>query len=398
MGLLLLFYGILFIQYDYRAPKRHFSDFHMMYTAGARFLNGEPIYTFEGDVSYFKYPPFFAFFMGPIASLPERQAARLWCFLNLLFLSVLSVTLRILLPPLASEKVPWLYALAGVASFRILLENLHGGQANLFMLTLLWSAILCFSKGRDLLGGFFFAFSMLTKYLTVLFVPVFLLERRFRFLGWTILFLLILTLLPSFSVGLRENANLLIEGTSFLFKSSLDDISITTPPNQSLLALLGRLFYGESPVGFHLLDLSRKELFLLYGGVCLFLYMVCLSALPGRETEPFSPGRLSTYACLSLCMSLFNPNAWRNAFLPISVSYLVLFHYLLKEKGKDSVILGLVTASFFLISLSSEFFVQEKGVKLTDLYSAVTGGTLCLFAALLKLRFFPKQKQTEGVS
>ncbi|MFH1857630.1 MAG: glycosyltransferase family 87 protein [Candidatus Omnitrophota bacterium] len=379
---------LLFLQYDHRAPKRNFSDFHVTYTTGLRFLKGEPIYTYEGGLSYFKYPPFYAFFMGPFSMLSERNAARLWHVLNLFFLCFLFVTVTKMLPRLEPSKRPVLYLLAGIASFRILLENLHEGQANLFMLALLWCAIYHIAKGKNVFGGFLFAFSILTKYLSVLFVPVFLLEKRYRAVAWTLVFLVLLSFLPAAVVGFSKNAELLRECRNFLFESSLDNNSISTPPNQSLLASLSRLFYGQSDYGFYLLRLDRKELFALFFILSSLIYLVCLVSVKGKGRGPFS--QLAAYGMLCLAMSLFNPNAWRNAFLPICVPYLVLFAYLFKVRWRDRGVLILTLLSFCFISLTSEFFVQEKGVKVTDFYSTLTLGAFCLFAALLKVRFIPR--------
>lgn len=379
-----------FLQYDHRAPKRNFSDFHVTYTTGKRFLAGEPIYVFNTGVSYFKYPPLYAFFMGPFSLLPERNAARLWHLLNLLFLCVLFGTVGRLLPGLEASRRPILYLFSGIASFRIILENLHEGQANLFMLTLLWGALYLFSKGKDLPGGFLFAFSILTKYFAVLFVPVLFLERRFKALFWTGVFLALLTALPATVVGFQRNLELLKECRAFLFESSLDEYSITTPPNQSLLACLNRWVYGKSSYGFHLLSLTRSQTFILYLSLSALLYAACLLLAWKARGKTDSFRRLAAFGAVSLCMSLFNPNAWRNAFLPLSVAYLVVIGYLLRVRWRDGATLAFLLLSFCLISLTSEFIVQEKGVKVTDLYSSITLGTFFLLGSLFKLGIRPK--------
>ena len=392
----LLCLGVIsFLQYDYRAPKRNFSDFHVTYTTGGRFLKGEPIYTFEKGVSYFKYPPFYAFFMGPFSMLSERNAARFWHLLNLFFLCALFVGIRRLLPDVGERHRPFLYLFAGIASFRIILENLHGGQANLFMLTLLWGAITFISKGKDLPGGFLLAFSILTKYFTILFVPLFLLQRKFRAVAWTMVFLFFLTLLPASVVGIEKNFELLQECRIFLFESSLDNNSISTPPNQSLLAFLNRLVYRDSDYGFYFLKLTRSQSFALYLSLSAFLYLICLAGMVNVKEKGNSFQLMSIYGLVCLCMSLVNPNAWRNAFLPICVAYLVLFAYLFHVRWRDRTVLILTVLSFCLISLTSEFIVQERGVKVTDLYSTVTLGSLFLYGALLKLRFFPMRDLSE---
>ena len=123
---------------------------------------------------------------------------------------------------------------------------------------------------------------------------------------------------------------------------------------------------------------------MLYFLAAVLLYGICL--IPFLKGEVGMKQKAASYGMICLCMSLFNPNAWRNAFLPTSAAYFILFAFLSKEKWKDRTAIALAGISFALISLTSEALLGEKGVKAADLYSVVTFGALFLFAALLRLR------------
>ena len=47
ISMLLLIFTGAFVQYQTRAPKRNFSDFHVPYTVGGKLLDGEEIYSYK---------------------------------------------------------------------------------------------------------------------------------------------------------------------------------------------------------------------------------------------------------------------------------------------------------------------------------------------------------------
>ncbi len=91
-AVLLLVFGIFFARYDRRAQKRNYGDFHGFYVSGQKFLAGQEIYyktVPEEGIPTFKHPPSFAFLMGLLSFLNEKNAARLWFAIN--FVLVLAI-------------------------------------------------------------------------------------------------------------------------------------------------------------------------------------------------------------------------------------------------------------------------------------------------------------------
>ncbi|MCX5707300.1 MAG: hypothetical protein NTW13_06610, partial [Candidatus Omnitrophica bacterium] len=74
----------LFIHYQFRAPKRDFSDFRVYYNAGKDILSGKNIYVrYSEEITPFKYSPVFAVFMSAFAVFDKRIAASLFFLVNL---------------------------------------------------------------------------------------------------------------------------------------------------------------------------------------------------------------------------------------------------------------------------------------------------------------------------
>ncbi|MCM8798740.1 MAG: DUF2029 domain-containing protein, partial [Candidatus Omnitrophica bacterium] len=228
------------------------------------------------------------------------------------------------------------------------------------------------------LASFFIALSIMTKYMTILFLPWFLLRKRFRLLIKVAFFMLIFNLIPAIPLGWENNWVLLKEGVSFLFKSSLDNYSLTCYPNQSLLASLNRFFSQESFYKVNLLYLPQEKVNLIFVIIAIFLYLFAL--IPGRKIA-------YDFSLISICISLFNPNSWRYFYIWLLPSYMSLFYYLIKEKIKDKWVLSFVVISFIFCSLPSQEIVGEKLADFFEMYSCVTIGALFLFFSLFHLKF-----------
>lgn len=371
------------LRYNLRASKRSYSDFHVIYITGKRFLRNEAIYTFEGDVSYYKYTPFYAFLLAPLSSLEESNAALLWHLLNWLFLILIFYYgLRIIAPNPKRTKI--IYLLTFITSLRFILENLDQGQANIFMLSLTLLGLYCFLTKKETLSAFYLALASLTKYFPLLFLPYFLIKRHYRVSLKFFLFVLLLYFSPLALTGLSKMLHLTQENISFLFKSSLDDYSITCYPNQSLLACLRRLFTNNIWYQAQIYPLSDKSVNYIYFGLIALLYMF---ALHPKAQEPVNFCLLFTFFALA------NPNAWKNFFLLLLLPNMLIIHYLLKTK--DKMVFSLFLLSFIFGSLTSEFFVYSWAKDWFEIHSFVTYSALLIYLALLKIKYlansFPKR-------
>ncbi|MCM8783411.1 MAG: DUF2029 domain-containing protein [Candidatus Omnitrophica bacterium] len=356
----------------------------MLYHAGKRFVEREPIYTFEGGISYYKYPPFYAFLISFLARLSERTAASVWFLANILFFLLLIYTLKELIIENKDEFKAYtlFYFFSVITSLRFITGNFHQGQSNILMMCLFFLGLYFFDKNRENLASFLIAFSIMIKYMTVLFLPWFLLRKKLRFLTKVIVFIIIFNLIPAIFLGWKTNWTLLKEGTCFLFKSSLDNYSLTCYPNQSLLACLNRFFSQESFYKVNLLYLPQKTVNIIFIVVAMILYL--LAIIPGRKI-------MYDFSLISICIALFNPNSWRYFYIWLLPSYMILIYYLIKAEVKNKWILVSIIISFVCCSLFSEEIIGGKLADIFEIYSCVTIGALFLFLSLLRLKFLNKE-------
>jgi hypothetical protein len=363
------------IRYEKRAIKRKFSDFHVVYITGKRFLNHEEIYTFKGNVSYFKYPPFYAFLLSPLSIPQEKYAALVWYLLNWLFL-ILSFYYGIRLIDKNPIKIKPIYFLTFIASFRFILENLDQGQANILMMCLTTLGLYCFSIKKENLSALYLSVATLTKYFPILFLPYFLFKKKFKFSFKIILFLIILYFIPALAIGWHNMLILAKKNILFLFKSSLDKYSITCFPNQSLLAFLMRLFSKNQWYPTQFFILPDNIIYLIFISLSIFLYIIAI--YPKNK-------HIINYSSIFLCFSLLNPNAWKNFFLFMFFPNMLIIYYLLNW-GKNRIILSLFLLSFIFSSLTSEFFVYRWAKDWFEIHSFVTVGAILLFLVLIKIK------------
>ncbi|MCM8778427.1 MAG: DUF2029 domain-containing protein [Candidatus Omnitrophica bacterium] len=378
--LVIILFVIFFLQYQQRAPKRNFSDFHMLYHTAKRFLYREPIYTFVGEIAYYKYTPFYAFLISFLAKFSERTAASIWFLANILFFLFLVYALKELIIEDKDKFKAYtlFYFLSIISCLRFIIGNFHQGQSNILMMCLLLGGLFFLEKNRENLASFFIAFSIMVKYMTLLFLPWLLLRRKFSLLIKVLIFILIFNLIPALSWGWKANGELLKQGIAFLFKSSLDNYSLTCYPNQSLLACLNRFFSRESFYKVNIFYLPQEKVNFIFAVLAILLYS--LAIIPGRKIA-------YDFSLISICVAFFNPNAWRYFYIWLLPAYMSLFYYLIKDKFKEKWILILVAISFIFCSLPSEEIMGEKLSDILEIYSFVTLGALFLFLTLLRLKF-----------
>src|SRR5207248_11454769 len=94
-----------------------------------------------------------------------------WCF-------------RMACPP--GRRIPfWAEGLIILLSFRPILSDLHHGNNNLLILSLVVASLAAWRKGYDVLAGLALALAVTYKVTPALFVPYFLYKRSWRGAGAT---------------------------------------------------------------------------------------------------------------------------------------------------------------------------------------------------------------------
>ncbi len=179
------------------------SDFDDFWLTGRHFLETGQIVETYGVHNYL---PFFMIFMVPFCLLPLKAACVVF---NLLALGGFALSVRMIdawpAPDAAHRRLriaaPVLMSLAYVWGTVVM------GQMALFTLTMLVVAWHAVETRRDALGGFWLALAISTKVYPVILVPWFVLKRKWRLLGGTVVSLAAMNILATgLAMGVAESA------------------------------------------------------------------------------------------------------------------------------------------------------------------------------------------------
>jgi len=392
--MIIIFLFIAFLgRYQYKMPKRHFADFHVYYYTAQKMAEKENIYDDQAycsdGVANFKYPPIAGLVFYPLGFLEERSAAIVWYTINFILILLFFhwASRVIFVRPFNNKNKNWVYFLSFLFTLRIFMQNFDEGQVNILMMSMLAFALYLFQRRKRFTGSLALAFSVLVKYMSIIFIPYFLFKKKFKVVFYFCLSLFIFVLLPAFFLSFDYNLFLQKSFLPFLCKTSLDLGSMSTHANQSLVALILRYFSNFAESSINVLRLSQLQSGFLIGSVFTLLYLLILCpSSKYKKDAPFA--RTIDYGLLFVCAGLFNPNGWIHSFVFLIFSYMVCFYYLFKIRHKDKLVWLMAIVSGLLVSWPDELFIP--GVKdAVDVYSLLCLAALLLFAALLKIKFSP---------
>jgi len=373
----------LFIQYQARVTKRGFCDYRVYYEAGRDILTGQNIYQQDSEaITPFKYSPFFAVFMAPFSMVDKRTSASLFFILNLICLFfILKVSRRLIFfKDIGRKKEYLVFLIVFVLSFRAILHCLQSGQVGLLIVLSILLGLLFISRNKQVQGSFLIGFAVMIKYMPFLFGLHFLIKKKYKVCLFFALALIVYCLLPGIFFGAKTNFHYLKDWFPYITSTSLDSGSLVDSKNYSLWTLIRRIIPGISA------NWAIISIILVFGVV------VVLFSIKGKGRQS-NPQMNEFYDCIDygmvfLAMALFNPNAWLHNFVVVIFPYMIVMYYLFICNFKDKIVLALLALSFIFFSLVSESLVGDRMQNMLECCSVVTWGTLLLFAALFKIKFY----------
>ncbi|MCX7047028.1 MAG: glycosyltransferase family 87 protein [Candidatus Sumerlaeota bacterium] len=219
-GVCLLILAVSFTIYGYRRQSKSPDgdtgvqrDFTRYSLAAARILcKGESPYQYSSKKyrGTFKYFPFNAILLAPLAPLPNPVAQGLWVALNagllLWCFSLHSQAAR------AITRPPWwVWLIALALAGRFILANLRLGQWNTSVYCLAFGGIFL-ARRRPWLGGATVGLAAAIKYLPAIFILYFLLRRQWKAAaGAALAFAFWVLVLPSVVIGPARHWQMLQE-------------------------------------------------------------------------------------------------------------------------------------------------------------------------------------------
>jgi hypothetical protein len=317
----------------------HNTDFRILYDASSALARGLDPYT-ETENAY-RYPPTFAVFFRPLLSLPIAGASLLWFASKL---AMLIWTLRACWELLEGAELPasrrhlFVFGLVYVAA-RFWIADLRYGNSNVLILYLGIAAVYWDRKDRVAAAGLLEALAISFKVVPGLLLGYFLARRRWRTLGWTVIFLILLNggaLLLMGDAGAEAWRVYADFGVVEQLTSRL-----AQPDNQSLWGALNRT----------LPDMLLSRVQLIWGALAALLGAVAL--LAARPSACRSPRDQVLAASLFFLLGLLvSPGSWVVHYVAVLLPLGVLWRWLLEEGRRSTVFWSLFVAVNLVFSSS----------------------------------------------
>ncbi|MGA2586394.1 MAG: glycosyltransferase family 87 protein [Candidatus Aminicenantales bacterium] len=317
LGILLIaaaFYGV------YLGWVKHdMSDFGVCIKNGKRIVDGETLYPGEEIDKHlqFKYAPVSALFYAPLSRLPVETAKIIWYYLELILLfAVFWISYR-LLPSRGAG--PWfVMGLSLLVFLKYIGREIELGQVNILIIFLLITMLALSMKEKDLWAGGLWGISLIFKPYALVFLPYFILRKRFKLVASGLAVLFAGMLLPALFYGFAGNLTVLKEWALTLSKSTPGLMIVVD--NASFYSFLTKALPGHP-------ENVAKVLWLAFGLCAAVLFLWMMGQAKKRSIK--KPEILEA-AFLMILIPIFSPLGWFYNYLYGVLAVVLLMNFLPK--------------------------------------------------------------------
>ena len=372
-NILLIVLAFLFFLLIYpHFVKKDMTDFGVCYQGGQRILRGETLYRVSDGHLQYKYSPFSAVFFSLLTLFPYEAAKFIWYFLELTLL-FFSLVISYDVLPSKHKKKGFIVILTFLIMAKFLGREIELGQVNIFIFFLLIMMVKATVDKRDINGGIFWGFSLLFKPYALVFLPYFILKKRFKLMASGLGTALLGFIVPVVFYGFSGSLVVLKEWYVTLSKSTPS--LIDHYDNSSIHAF----FLKNLPAG------QRDVAILFIGGAALCIGVAFLwIMLQGKKMNLKNPEILE-FSFLLVLIPLFSPLAWYYNYLYSILTVALLLNLI----GKFPPVLKYVLIIDFLaIGASLREVLGKQGFRFYTQHSLVV---LCYLIVLCYL-FYARAK------
>ena len=374
-------------------------DFAPIYHAAQAMLEGRNIYSATSGL--YIYPPFLAFLFQPLALLPEHTAAIVWVITSAFLIvagaliAAQEVTKRWMPSDQRHWSSTWLIVAAGIL---LAAEKIHAdfrlGQTDCLMI-LGFACVLRWMTRKPWLAGLAVGATANMKYLSLIFLPYFIIKRNIRATVASILSFAVLMILPALEVGIDEATRFAASAIGALIKMTdlrpglaghgMKIPRASWPRSVSITSAVIRFSRAHSfpdwlPVVF--------ILFALAAVIAAVLIISRRHGVPLFGLGHFGPGRAADaavtleWACLIVIALTFSPQTTARHMVLLLLVYIVSAGVLLaQQKQRSRYILAL---AMMITSLGLSFPPRKIGIdEALWAWRGIAGASLCAIFLLL---------------
>jgi len=309
--LLLVFFLLVYVFW----VRKDMADFGVCYQGGKRILEGETLYRVSDGHLQYKYSPPSAIFFSLFSLLSYESAKFIWYLSELIFLYLILVLSHKVLPSRLKRKgVVIIFSLLILAKFYA--REIELGQVNIHIILILTLMLLAVLNHKDVLAGLLWGFTLFFKPYALVFLPYFLLKKRFKLVVTGIVMTILGLLSPVIFYGFNGNIVVL--------KEWLTSLSQSTSP---LLAT-----YDNASLHSFFLNIlpAQKTVITLVFIICAFL-LIGLSFLGMMflgKREGLKKPEVLEFSFLFILIPLFSPLGWYYNYLYSFLAVIFLLNYM----------------------------------------------------------------------
>ncbi|MFC2168989.1 glycosyltransferase family 87 protein [Acidobacteriota bacterium] len=354
--------------------KEEMVDFEVNYKAGKRIGWGETLYRAEDGHYQFKYSPFSAILYWPLSYLPLTLAKAIWYFLILFSVVLIGYSCRRLIG-LSKDSSIWISVLPFLILTKYFLRELDLGQINA-LITLILLLMVGYlvsderekSRWKEIYAGGMWGFALALKPYALIFLPYFIIKKKWKALTSGLFFLSVALLLPSLFYGFKGNLFVLKEWKRSLSQST--PTLLDTWDNSSIIAFFMK-WTGDQKTSL----IFAGAVFVALGILCLIVFLK-----GGKERAPVLDGAL-----ILILIPLISPLGWDYNFLMSVLGIMIL---LAKFKEFTSFWKAVLIFNFSIITfalydiLGREYYGTFMSLSITTINFLIIIG----FLAYLRLR------------
>lgn len=302
-NVLLIVLAFLFFLLIYQHfVKKDMSDFGVCYQGGQRILRGETLYRVSDGHLQYKYSPASAVFFSLFALLPYEAAKFIWYFLELTLL-FFSLVLSYDVLPSKHKKKGFIVILTFLVMAKFLGREIELGQVNIFIFFLLIMMVKAAVEKNDMKSGLFWGFSLLFKPYALVFLPYFVLKKRFRLMASGLGTAFFGFIVPVIFYGFSGSLDILKEWYSTLSKSTPS--LIDHYDNASIHAFFLKNLPAE----------QRDVAIICIAGAALFIGAAFLWMMFQGNKRNLKEPEILEFSFLLILIPLFSPLAWYYNYL-----------------------------------------------------------------------------------
>lgn len=377
---ILLTFSIVFLLLEIYNGRFWQSDFTVYYKAAQRLLEGHTLFKHIEDGHYiFKYSPVSAFYFIPFTVFSLNVAKVIYWFvltgiiIASYYLSLFLVSKgEIIKSARQFNNILLLGVLVLVVHFQ---RELHLGQVNDVLLFLYLCALFFYGKNKPIHFSIMLAISIFLKPFALIFLPYLFVKKRFKEIGYFILFGVILFLLPLFFYSFDEFINQNLLWINEITVELGNKQSLLQSANHTIFSVLAR-FTPIRLISFSPIIVKIYQLLIL----SIIAVLILVFIRKGKKIENNYVCEFALLISLIPLISFTSQNAFGFAALTV---FILLFNF--KSFSTAEKIIS-ITGFILLGGNYHDIWGAELSGFLNDI-SLVSIGTILLIVVLFTRRF-----------